>query len=110
MPASTEIVLQVIVGARKVWHRVAVEESWFIAHGDLLEMGYGGGKFSSLFPPFGHLGQQLRVIASHCVGVVLFLVGEDVGRTMDPGVGRADIRPQGGGSGETSINQGVQAR
>lgn len=56
-----------------------------------------------------HLGQQFGVGLSDSSGVAFFRVGKYVCSAMYPGIGSTNVRPEGGSTGQSTLQQPLQA-
>lgn len=105
----TKVVLKVVVGAGQVGHRVAVEQARPVASGHLEEVWHRSGQRPSGVSLPGHFRQQPKVSLAEIFDRTLFVVGQQVGGPVHPGVGGPNIGPEWGGGGKSPTEEGVQA-
>ena len=100
-----EEVFEVVVGARYVGHRIAVEEARAPAARDLAEVPDGALERARVGGVAAHRGEHPVEAAPHEASRCLVLVAECVGGGMHPGIGALHIGPQRGRALQGSIEQ-----
>src|SRR4030095_13055045 len=102
--------LQFVIGPRQLRNLIAVKEPWPVTARDLEKVHQRGGERPRGGPVPGHRAQQALQATLHGCPRVLFLVAEDMGGPMDPAIGDAYVRPQGGGCRQAPLEDGLQPR
>jgi len=105
-----EPVLQVIVSARQIWHLVAAEQAGPVTAGHPEELPGGHAEEAGRVAEGDQFDQEVPVGPSHGPDVVAVGVGQQVRRLVHPGIGAANIRPEGRGQLQAPGQQGLQAR
>src|SRR4029434_2912083 len=77
---------------------------------DLEKVHQRGGERPCGGPVPGHRAQQALQATLHGCPRVLCLVAEDMGGPMDPAIGDAYVRPQGGGCSQAPLEDGLKPR
>ena len=102
--------LQFVLGPRQLWNLLAVKEPGPVTARDLEQMPQREGERPCRGPVPCHRAQQTWQAPLHSCSRVLCLVAEDMRGPMDPALGNAHVRPQGGSSRQAPLEEGLQPR
>src|SRR5258708_29031900 len=94
MAGSAKVLFQVIVGPRQICDLVTVKEAVPVTGSDFLEMRYRRGQYSEQVLLLCHGVQELLIVPFQGIHIMLFGIGEEVGRLMHPRIGLLDGRPE----------------
>src|SRR3954466_9673548 len=102
--------LKVVVGARQIRDRVAVEQPRAVAAGDLAEVVDGAAEAARAGTVQDHGADQSVEAALHRGRILGLLIGQDVGRLVHPRIDPLDGGPQRGRLLQTALDQILEAR
>jgi transposase len=105
-----EQLLQSVVRAWQVRHRVAMEQARSVAAGSLAEMIHRLGQTTCKASVSGHGGGQAIEAALDHAGGLAGRIAEDMRDLVHPAVDTLDRRPEGGGVRQTAADQLAQPR
>src|SRR3954470_6042863 len=105
-----KLMLKVVVGARQIRDRVAVEQPRAVAAGDLAEVVDGAAEAARAGRMKDHAANQSVEAALHRGRILGLLIGQDVGRLVHPGIDPLDGGPQRGRLLQTALDQILEAR
>lgn len=104
-----EIVLQIVVRSGEIRRVVAVEQTRPVTAPHLEEVAHGGAQRAGGCLSLGHLGQEGGIGAADLGPRLARLIGEQVGRSVDPPIRQPNVWPERGGRPEPAGQEKLQA-
>jgi hypothetical protein len=107
---GAKLMLEVVVGARQIRDRVAVEQPRTVATGDLAEVVDGAAETARAVTVTEHGANHSVEAALHRGSLLGLRIGQDVGRLVHPRIDPLDVGPQPGRLLQATLDQILETR